>query len=234
MQGLEAGENFDLALPLDFDPVSPSTFPSGYTDISIQNRGSEIEESSIHDPFRSEFRGTPVSQPVGLWLLPAWHPQLLQLPGWPTSQSNIPGPLIEPQGFLIDDYARNPLTGSELGCAPLPDWGSNQIPTLAVPKATSNVHNIDFASSSPSCLCGKTFSRKDALSRHIRSASLRSTRFTTETSGAREKNYACHLCDKFQGVNGFKRRDHLRQHLGVKGYHKLNKEAVDKYLDEYH
>jgi hypothetical protein len=96
----------------------------------------------------------------------------------------------------------------------------------------STIHSIDTTSAAPACFCGKTFSRNDARNRHIRTASRRSGQASSvsNTSGL----YPCNLCDKHQGYNGFKRRDHLRQHLGVKGYHKMSKEAIDKYLDEYH
>ncbi|KAK4444735.1 hypothetical protein QBC34DRAFT_180018 [Podospora aff. communis PSN243] len=97
---------------------------------------------------------------------------------------------------------------------------------------TLQVHDTDTNSVVPACLCGNTFSRKDALNRHIQTASRRSSQafLGSDTSDL----YPCTLCDKHRGTNAFKRRDHLRQHLGVKGLHKMNKAAVDKYIAERH
>ncbi|KAI0535381.1 hypothetical protein GGR58DRAFT_479319 [Xylaria digitata] len=60
-----------------------------------------------------------------------------------------------------------------------------------------------FASESPLlCHCGKEFARLYTLRRHIQNS---------------QKNdlpeYPCPECTRHQGKNGFKRKDHLRQHL---------------------
>lgn len=62
------------------------------------------------------------------------------------------------------------------------------------------------------CLCGTRFTRADALNRHIASKS---------TDSGMPK-YPCHRCKRHQGKNGFRRQDHLIQHL--RGYHKVNQE----------
>ncbi|RYP57665.1 hypothetical protein DL770_010611 [Monosporascus sp. CRB-9-2] len=61
------------------------------------------------------------------------------------------------------------------------------------------------------CICGSKFTRLDALNRHI----------TNKSSDAPQ--YPCGYCYRHQGTNGFRRYDHLVQHL--KGYHKI--ETVD-------
>jgi hypothetical protein len=82
---------------------------------------------------------------------------------------------------------------------------------------------VNLPNGRPACLCGTSFSRTDALHRHIRTASRR------DTIG-RSGQFPCLLCDNRRGSNSFSRRDHLRQHLGEKGYHKMNKEAIDEYF----
>ncbi|OTB01347.1 hypothetical protein M426DRAFT_220079 [Hypoxylon sp. CI-4A] len=64
------------------------------------------------------------------------------------------------------------------------------------------------------CTCGRNFTRLDALNRHITSEALNAPQFP------------CEYCYARQGENGFRRRDHLVQHL--KHYHKI--ETADKIL----
>ena len=109
---------------------------------------------------------------------------------------------------------------------------SSQHPVTELNTDPITLHDTDTNSAAAACLCGKSFSRRDALKRHIETASRRSTQAFSSLDAS--ELYPCNLCDKYQGINSFKRRDHLRQHLGVKGYHKMNKVAIDKYLDEYH
>ena len=61
------------------------------------------------------------------------------------------------------------------------------------------------------CGCGCQFTRSDALTRHL----------NTYSNGA--PKYPCNYCKHHRGPNGFRRRDHLLQHL--RGYHKLDAEA---------
>ncbi|KAI1421895.1 hypothetical protein F5Y12DRAFT_717890 [Xylaria sp. FL1777] len=52
------------------------------------------------------------------------------------------------------------------------------------------------------CHCGKEFTRLSSLQRHIRGAQKHLI-----------PEYPCHECTTYQGKNGFKRKDHLVQHL---------------------
>ncbi|KAK0743484.1 hypothetical protein B0T18DRAFT_415317 [Schizothecium vesticola] len=63
--------------------------------------------------------------------------------------------------------------------------------------------------------CGKRYSRRDALNRHL----------------ASNVKWKCTLpdCRRAIAPSGFKRRDNLRQHLEV--FHELTKEEVDQLLD---
>lgn len=60
------------------------------------------------------------------------------------------------------------------------------------------------------CICNARFSRPDTLSRHLRA----------NDNGL--PRYPCRYCRKRSGKNGFRRRDHLIQH--IRGYHKFNPE----------
>jgi hypothetical protein len=62
------------------------------------------------------------------------------------------------------------------------------------------------------CSCGKTFARLDVLNRHH------------DSLGVGTPKYPCSYCKRHRGKNGFRRRDHLLQH--IRGYHKF--EAEDK------
>jgi hypothetical protein len=72
----------------------------------------------------------------------------------------------------------------------------------------------------PTCTnCNKTFSRPDALKRHLAS----SCNFNANNRD--RVRFSCDLCDP--GTKTFQRRDHLLQHLRV--YHKMSEGAVDRY-----
>jgi hypothetical protein len=73
-------------------------------------------------------------------------------------------------------------------------------------KAAVNQHAKQTQHSPYRCHCGKTFSRIDVLSRHVQ----------TFQSSFR---FPCPHCEKFAGIKGFVRRDHLIQHLRV--YHRI-------------
>ncbi|KAK0633956.1 hypothetical protein B0T14DRAFT_508093 [Immersiella caudata] len=66
--------------------------------------------------------------------------------------------------------------------------------------------------STRTCRCGKHYSRADALNRHLSNVKFKCT---------------YQNCNAGSG-NGFRRRDHLRQHLEV--FHKLTKAEVDQLL----
>jgi len=60
------------------------------------------------------------------------------------------------------------------------------------------------------CICGKTFSRADALARHCA-----------------PKTITCPLCSNHDGDKAFTRLDHLRQHLTT--FHRVDKSNLDQY-----
>lgn len=64
------------------------------------------------------------------------------------------------------------------------------------------------------CACGARFSRVDVLHRHIDGYAKEGPRFS------------CRFCKFHRGSHGFRRRDHLVQHL--RGYHKFDDEEVGK------
>ncbi|KAK4215160.1 hypothetical protein QBC37DRAFT_419756 [Rhypophila decipiens] len=84
------------------------------------------------------------------------------------------------------------------------------------------------------CLCGKPFSRPDALRRHIRTVHRTPTQANPTASGTSGPagRYPCVCCERHRDANSFVRRDNLRQHLKV--YHRMNKEGIDGYFRTYH
>jgi hypothetical protein len=62
--------------------------------------------------------------------------------------------------------------------------------------------------------CGKTFSRLDTHQRHQKVHQEEAERFP------------CKYCKKYRGTNGFKRKDHLNQH--VRGYHHIGEDEALK------
>jgi len=96
-------------------------------------------------------------------------------------------------------------------------------------------HGVDMnVAGNKTCLCGTPFTRRDALERHIRVESGRATQSMPVGNAPTVGRYPCQLCDKHWGNNSFHRRDHLRQHLGAKGFHKMNKKGIEKYFETYH
>ncbi|KAF4838491.1 Zinc finger protein Gfi-1 [Colletotrichum siamense] len=76
-------------------------------------------------------------------------------------------------------------------------------------------HAIEAQHTPFACVCGKGFARLDVLYRHL------------DSFGNQMPKYPCQFCKKHRGKNGFKRRDHLVQHIRV--YHKF--EAEEKLGD---
>ncbi|KXH33190.1 hypothetical protein CSIM01_07622 [Colletotrichum simmondsii] len=61
------------------------------------------------------------------------------------------------------------------------------------------------------CSCGKNFARLDVLSRHL------------DSMGTDMPRFPCQFCRSHREENGFRRRDHLLQH--IRGYHKFEAEG---------
>ncbi|KFG79592.1 hypothetical protein MANI_022042 [Metarhizium anisopliae] len=68
------------------------------------------------------------------------------------------------------------------------------------------------------CHCNKSFTRLDALKRHLNSRAA-----GPETSKAKAR-HSCLFCGKYAGEKGFDRRDHLLQHLRVR--HRFEESAI--------
>lgn len=66
--------------------------------------------------------------------------------------------------------------------------------------------------------CEKKFSRLDTYRRHARS------------HNDDAKRHSCKYCKKYRGQNGFKRKDHLTQHL--RNYHHIGEDEVKGSLSE--
>ncbi|CAI0646806.1 unnamed protein product [Colletotrichum noveboracense] len=82
-------------------------------------------------------------------------------------------------------------------------------------KAKLQQHANEAQHSPFACVCGRKFARLDVLNRHL------------DSLGNQMPKYPCSFCKKHRGKNGFKRRDHLVQH--IRGYHKF--EAEEKLGD---
>ncbi|KAI0477965.1 hypothetical protein F4859DRAFT_478279 [Xylaria cf. heliscus] len=69
------------------------------------------------------------------------------------------------------------------------------------------------------CYCGQKFSRLSTITRHLSSRAVKSV------MGIVGAGYSCPLCTKYDGENGFNRRDHLRQHLET--LHKVESKGIE-------
>ncbi|KAI0130647.1 hypothetical protein F4814DRAFT_138469 [Daldinia grandis] len=85
-------------------------------------------------------------------------------------------------------------------------------------QAALNDHTFISQHNPCACSCGKSFSRSDALNRHCNS--FRKA----------DCSYPCKFCKHHRDRQGFRRRDHLVQHLG--GYHKFDQEKIDRNCPE--
>jgi uncharacterized Zn-finger protein len=63
------------------------------------------------------------------------------------------------------------------------------------------------------CICGTKFARVDVLHRHI------------DSHGKEIPMFPCTFCKLHRGRQGFRRRDHLVQHL--RGYHKFDSDEIE-------
>lgn len=168
------------------------------------------------------------------------------IPEFPTG-GNLTGDAIYSPWAGCDVTAIQPVIDVNL-IQPIIDVGLTQpvvdVDQLLTPKvnplpASINTHGVadNFSDGKPACLCGKAFSRTDARARHIRTATrCGPTVLSPVTIGTPGPAglFPCMLCDRHRGAGSFLRRDHLRQHLGEKGYHKMNKEGIDGYFRTYH
>lgn len=81
--------------------------------------------------------------------------------------------------------------------------------------ATLGKHASETGHASFFCLeddCGKTFSRFDVFQRHL------------DTHRSNVRRFPCQHCRRHRGANGFKRKDHLTQHL--RNYHHIGVDDV--------
>ncbi|KAI0186055.1 hypothetical protein EV127DRAFT_484565 [Xylaria flabelliformis] len=83
-------------------------------------------------------------------------------------------------------------------------------------------HGKDVGHRPYGCDCGETFSKLSSVKRHLSSRKVASV---TSSVGPR---HPCPLCTKYDGENGFNRRDHLRQHLRV--FHKLDNKGMESIM----
>ncbi|RYP28051.1 hypothetical protein DL767_007382 [Monosporascus sp. MG133] len=81
-------------------------------------------------------------------------------------------------------------------------------------QAQLHIHSNTHQHNPLACTCGVKFARVDVLNRHIRN-------FSKDTPG-----FPCTYCRSHRGKAGFRRREHLVQHL--EGYHKLDPEEIEK------
>ncbi|KAL1630347.1 hypothetical protein SLS56_005022 [Neofusicoccum ribis] len=86
--------------------------------------------------------------------------------------------------------------------------------TGALGRHASETGHASFACAMENC--EKTFSRYDVLQRHVRTHRTNVQRFT------------CPHCRRHRGADGFKRKDHLTQHL--RNYHHIGVDNFDQYL----
>ncbi|KAF7550765.1 hypothetical protein G7046_g7921 [Stylonectria norvegica] len=130
--------------------------------------------------------------------------------------------------FPFDELAASPEAGKELResthnlqSTPQPMSSHARLPTASRHQCVEcdhvyqtqealSEHAAQSGHKSFVCICGCGFVRKDALTRHI------------ESLDTGIPKYPCNFCRKHRGENGFRRRDHLRQH--VRGYHKFDVE----------
>jgi hypothetical protein len=66
------------------------------------------------------------------------------------------------------------------------------------------------------CECGAVFSRIDVLNRHL------------ESFGTDDPKYPCKYCKRHRGAEGFRRLDHLNQHIRNYHHHEIDDEPTEE------
>jgi hypothetical protein len=95
-------------------------------------------------------------------------------------------------------------------------WICDQCPYVGKSQHDLELHARNTGHTSFACKhegCRKKFTRPDTYQRHCRTAHNNST-----------KRFPCKHCKKYQGSRGFKRQDHLTQHL--RNYHHIGEDDV--------
>jgi hypothetical protein len=77
-------------------------------------------------------------------------------------------------------------------------------------------HGKEFQHQPYACECGAAFSRIDVLNRHI------------ESFGTDDPKYPCKYCKRHRGAEGFRRLDHLNQHMRNYHHHEIDKEPIEQ------
>ncbi|KAI0418446.1 hypothetical protein F5X98DRAFT_373920 [Xylaria grammica] len=127
-------------------------------------------------------------------------PALLQTSA-PSSASDVhieqeQQPLWEGQGWPAQPFGSDPEPSTHF-----PKMRSTA--AVGSPTAEGPLHEHPVASKSPfKCHCGKTFKSLFTLKRHIKGSNKDLI-----------PQYPCSECPAYQGKNGFKRKDNLKQHL---------------------
>jgi hypothetical protein len=105
----------------------------------------------------------------------------------------------------------------------------------AVPATPASSHAR--SGKSLACVCGKTFTRKHTLERHIRTAAAKELRMLPQgplpnlALGPSSTGFECGYCTKYLGLNAFARRDNLRQHL--RRSHRKTEDEIRDYFQRY-
>lgn len=111
-----------------------------------------------------------------------------------------------PEHFWQSGKRRRATDGVQLVCAEC------RLPFQSLEAHAKAVNHRAFSCAFKNC--ASSFGRRDLLLRH-------------ELTHTDETNYPCPHCDKYSGKNGFKRKDHLQQHLS--NFH--NKELYPEFCN---
>jgi len=149
----------------------------------------------------------------------------------------------DPAGLLRQDFLLqrqvDPL--AEVTPPPFNAIGGNMDPSLALGPVAPPAPAMHAPSHAPNgekdCVCGKAFTRKSSLTRHIKTAIAQELRMLPQSPlpnlspGPSSIGLECGYCTKYLGLNAFARRDNLRQHLLRS--HGKTKDEIRDYLQRY-